>query len=136
MYGLRVRNSVSMETDHGDEGDACSLRSAPSTLTDRNMKTQPMAPSLPAFLSISLFLFLRTSGLPHLIFPSCIILFLLVPVFWYDTEKNLIMGSWLWRNISSSYLIKKERKRSYGFDPLSDLVSDGPNAPPSVSRHV
>lgn len=32
-----------METDQGDKGDACLLRSSPSMLTDHNMKMQPIS---------------------------------------------------------------------------------------------
>lgn len=71
---VRVRNSVSMETDRGDKGDACLLRSSLSTLTDHNMKTRPIAlsPSLPPSLLHSQFL----SSSLHMSGPSSLFFFL------------------------------------------------------------
>ena len=69
---VRVRNSVSMETDQGDKGDACLLRSSLSTLTDHNMKTRPIALSLPPSLVHSQFL----SSSLHMSGPSSLFFFL------------------------------------------------------------
>lgn len=104
-----VRNSVSMETDQGDKGDACLLHSSLSMLTDHNMKTQAIALlSLPPSISIPRFLFeyispfLLVSAWPFLLIsPSNTLLFWLCPyfsviLFVRDREDR---KNGLWRNV-------------------------------------
>lgn len=78
---VRVRNCVSMETDRGDEGDACFLRSSPSTLTDRNMKTQPIALAASFHLSLSLPVCICPAR--PLLLPSPCLLMCLSDSLWY-----------------------------------------------------
>lgn len=138
---VRVRNSVSMETDQGDKGDACLLCSSLSTLTDHNMKMQPIAlspsfafnfslpvcicPGLPLFFSPWPFLLI----FPSHTLQSCLSksLCLVLCIFVCQGQKK-IGENGLWRNVCSS--------SGRQLCSVISTVSDGPNVGLSVTDYV
>lgn len=118
-----MRNSVSMETDQGDKGDACLLRSSPSMLTDHNMKMQPISTFSP-LPSLSIWPFLHflpltfSSWSLHLIRsgPVSLSLSLSFSVLVSQEMKQTVENG-LWRNVWLSDGEKKRRAQAVSTFP-------------------
>lgn len=132
-----------METDQGDKGDACLLRSSPSMLTDHNMKMQLISTFSP-LPSLSIWPFLLflpltfSSWSLHLIRSSPVSLSLSLSFsVLFSQEMKQTVENGLWRNVWLSDGGKKEERwSSKHFSVLSLLLHMAPKEGRSVTDYI
>lgn len=132
-----------METDQGDKGDACLLRSSPSMPTDHNMKMQPMSTFSP-LTSLSIWPFILflpltfSSWSLHLTRPSPVSLSLSLSfsIGWSRNETD--SRKLTVEEVSDCLMVKKKEERwsSKHFSVLSPLLHMSPMEGRSVTDYI